>query len=271
MVVLDAQNRLVDCNPSALTFFNWREAPIGQSVCQIWDNWPEMLQVYKQSKADVITGKSQMNEDIRFYQISFSQLQGNNNHVTGRLMMIHDVTVFKQSEKELLTLSVQDSLTGLYNRLGFYRMAEQQLKISNRMHEKLLLFFIDLNGMKAINDAFGHLAGDTILKAAADTLTKTFRKSDIIARLGGDEFVILAPCKSELDAVIATSRLQQHIDEYNSRSVYPYELSLSLGYALYDSELPCSIDDLIRNADNTMYEQKKGNPLREYGQSRLSI
>ena len=93
---------------------------------------------------------------------------------------------------ELEDLSIQDELTHLHNRRGFYLLAEQQLKLNCRTQERLSLFTFDLDGLKKINDTLGHPAGDQALRDAARALRSTFRQSDILARVGGDEFYVLA-------------------------------------------------------------------------------
>jgi len=94
------------------------------------------------------------------------------------------------------------------------------MKTSSREQKALLLFFIDLDGLKYINDTYGHEEGDRALKRTADILKKTFRDSDIIARLGGDEFAVLVSDNEELPEIIIT-RLQQRTNEENSGRYVP--------------------------------------------------
>jgi len=257
MIVLDERGRVIDCNPGARAIFNWKESPIGQFSYQVWQGWPEMLQAVHATHEEVIEGRPGDGNSIHYYNVTVSQLQSHNSKIKSCVIMLNDVTALKRAETELLTLSIHDSLTGLYNRLGFYRMAEQQLKASERAREKLLLIFIDLNDMKAINDIHGHLEGDNALKDTAKILSDTFRKSDIIARMGGDEFVVLAPCKNEIDAVVAVGRLHRSVAEYNTSTERMYLLSLSCGFSIYYPGDAAAINDLIRRADADMYEQKK--------------
>jgi len=167
----------------------------------------------------------------------------------------------QRSEEELRKLSFIDELTGLYNRRGFLTVAVQQLKISHRTKEELLLFFADLDGMKWINDKLGHDEGDRALTDTAKILKDTFRESDFIGRMGGDEFTILATATEKNYAEIITRRLKERLDFYNAKKDHKYELSLSIGMASYNPESPISIDDMLAHADKLMYEQKqsKGN------------
>ncbi|MBA3037257.1 MAG: diguanylate cyclase [Desulfobacterium sp.] len=160
-------------------------------------------------------------------------------------------------EKEVLTLSITDQLTGLYNRRGFLSLADRQLKLADRNKNGIMLFFADLDGLKDINDRFGHKEGDKALIEAATVFKETFRTSDIIARLGGDEFAALAIDIQEKNSEIFTSRLQYLTEMQNKQENRTYKLSISIGGSFQDPENPRSIDELISQADKLMYEQKK--------------
>lgn len=164
----------------------------------------------------------------------------------------------KETEKILHTYSLTDDLTGLYNRRGFITLAEQQFKIADRSHGKMLLIYIDVDNLKDINDSFGHLEGDRALIDIAGVIKDTFRESDIVARIGGDEFVILTTEADNLNFEKIISRLLENIKRFNQNQPRKYILSVSIGYARYDPDNPNSIDDLIAEADRRMYENKKG-------------
>ena len=158
---------------------------------------------------------------------------------------------------ELRSMSLTDDLTGIYNRRGFLTLAKQQLKIADRMKNRLLLLFIDLDGMKWINDNLGHREGDRALIDTANILRDTFRESDIIARLGGDEFTVLALEDPGSDNKIFIERLHHNIDMYNTNNNRPYKLAISAGMVYYNSDEPCTIDELLTQADSLMYEEKR--------------
>ena len=175
---------------------------------------------------------------------------------SGFLFVARDATERKRTEEEIRIMAVMDTMTGLYNRRGFITLAEQQMKTAVRTHNKLLLYFIDLDGLKFINDTLGHEHGDNAIIKAAGILKRTFRESDIRCRLGGDEFAVLVVNSAELPDVIL-KRLQCRIDEENAGSDLPYQISMSIGVADYDPLAPCSINELITRADELMYQQKK--------------
>jgi diguanylate cyclase (GGDEF)-like protein len=161
-----------------------------------------------------------------------------------------------KGEEALLTLSLIDELTGLYNRRRFFVLTEQSLKLSVRTKKKLLLLFIDMDNLKGINDHHGHNEGDQALIDLANILKKTFRESDIIARIGGDEFVVLSESTDENGETVLT-RLYDNIRDYNAKGARRYTLSISVGTTQFDPKHPISIDELLSKADAFMYAQKK--------------
>ena len=168
-----------------------------------------------------------------------------------------DLTERKRVEEELRGFSLEDELTGLYNRRGFLTFFPQQLKVARRKEEQLLLFFADLDGMKQINDNLGHLEGDYALTDTADILKKTFRDSDIIARLGGDEFAVLAIVPCGIDSEILAMRFADQLEAHNAGGHRPYQLSISVGIVHHNPKTQISISDLLTQADAAMYEQKR--------------
>jgi diguanylate cyclase (GGDEF)-like protein/PAS domain S-box-containing protein len=170
---------------------------------------------------------------------------------------IRDITDRKRLEERLQAMSLVDDLTGLCNRRGFFALSQQQLKIEGRTKQEALIFFVDLDNMKRINDALGHQEGDNALVEVASVLKETFRKSDIIGRLGGDEFAVLAIDATRETENVLTSRLQDALAAANQRKPRKYTLSLSTGVARYDPDKPSSLDELIARADALMYEKKR--------------
>jgi diguanylate cyclase (GGDEF)-like protein/PAS domain S-box-containing protein len=183
----------------------------------------------------------------------------------GDLWCYRDVTDRERARAQLADqadalreLSMQDELTGLNNRRGFMILGEQQIKIAARTRRPVAVFFVDLNGMKAINDRLGHDEGDRALLDAAHLLRQTFRDSDVIARLGGDEFVVLATDCPAGNVPTVRSRLLAAIDVFNAGPGRRYQLSMSIGVATYDppGAAPRTIEELLIEADERMYEEK---------------
>lgn len=170
-------------------------------------------------------------------------------------MMFRIKHVFLQ--ERLREMSNSDELTGLLNRRGFFAIAQQQLKVANRAKSDVSLLFADMDEFKAINDQWGHKRGDDALMAMADILRQTFRESDIIARISGDEFALLLLDLPEKKFAVIFDRLQRNIHAYNVSSGVMFNLSLSIGMAVYDHDQPCSVEELLKQADRRMYDQKQ--------------
>jgi diguanylate cyclase (GGDEF)-like protein/PAS domain S-box-containing protein len=172
--------------------------------------------------------------------------------------IIRDITKRRKLEDRLRASSLTDELTGLLNRRGFITLSEKQLQISKRYRKHFSILFLDLNDMKTINDAFGHKTGDLALTDAANILKKTFRSSDIIARIGGDEFTVLMVESQNPDIhEYAVENILRNVSIHNKKMKRSYRLSFSIGIASFNPENPCSIDNLLAQADTLMYENKK--------------
>ncbi len=158
----------------------------------------------------------------------------------------------------LHSLALTDTLTGLCNRRGFVTIAEERLKLARRTGQSVALVFVDLNGMKRINDELGHEVGDQALMATARILKTTFRGSDVIARLGGDEFVVLAMAAHPSAAARIRKRLLQNLTRYNE-SGEGVEVSFSIGFAHYNPLVASetSVEQLMMQADEAMYVEKR--------------
>ena len=158
---------------------------------------------------------------------------------------------------ELHKQSLKDYLTGLNNRRGFFLLAQQHTKLAKRMKRSVLFVIADLDGMKKINDTFGHEAGDQALIKTADILKKTFRDADILGRIGGDEFAVCIMEDDTSTAEVITERLEENIQVANNMKTVPYELSISAGIARFDSDSQNSFEQMLAQADALMYEKKR--------------
>jgi diguanylate cyclase (GGDEF)-like protein len=162
-----------------------------------------------------------------------------------------------RTRRELLSLTLVDEMTGLYNRRGFQALADQQVRQANRQHCGLVLVFCDVDDLKEINDTYGHREGDGALMATARILRETLRETDLVARMGGDEFTILALDTSGTGDANIVGRLAERLDAYNRGAERPYTLSLSMGVARRELRDSQSVDDLLAEADRALYEQKR--------------
>jgi len=184
-------------------------------------------------------------------EISISSVVGG-----GLVQVVRDITERKKLEDTLRDSSHKDELTGLLNRRGLLKQAAPYFDFARRQKEKLLLLFIDLDGMKKINDEFGHQEGDNALINTAKILNRSFRSSDIIARLGGDEFTVLVT-DLNADKEEAITRLNDNLKAYNASETRSHKLAFSIGVAALDPERMTCFEELLEQADQAMYEQKR--------------
>jgi diguanylate cyclase (GGDEF)-like protein len=170
----------------------------------------------------------------------------------------------KKAEEALRDLSLTDELTMLRNRRGFITLCGQYLELvrTRRTGTGLLLLFADIDGLKHINDRFGHQEGSGAIVQAAEILKKSCRGSDIIARIGGDEFTVLALGVSADSAKEITARIQEELRSHNAEGKRPYQLSLSVGVTRIEPGSTASIEDLLAKADQAMYEHKNEKKYR---------
>lgn len=164
-------------------------------------------------------------------------------------------------QKTLQSLSLIDDLTGLHNRRGFLALAEQHLRVIRRKGAGLLAY-LDLDDLKTINDTYGHLEGNRALVGTACILRACFRQSDILARLGGDEFCVLMTDAGQDSEQQVRKRLQQRMDFANGLSPRHLRVSFSIGFANVPSIRQPSLEELLRIADEHMYEEKRNKQLR---------
>ena len=157
----------------------------------------------------------------------------------------------------LRSLSLIDDLTGLYNRRGFLDLGEQHLKLARRSGRAVLLVYLDVDELKAVNDTLGHLAGDRVLILVANVLRDTFRQSDIIGRLGGDEFAVMALEASEENEEQLAQRLRDRVQVVNERGGESFHLSVSMGVARFTVEGRMKLTELLAQADQAMYLEKR--------------
>ena len=184
-------------------------------------------------------------------EISISSVDGG-----GLVHVVRDITERKKIEETLRNSSLKDDLTGLFNRRGLLKQAAPYFDFARRQKESLFLLFIDLDGMKRINDEFGHNEGDNALINTAAILNRTFRSSDVIARLGGDEFTVLVTDLSA-NKEDAIARLNENLKAYNASETRGHKLAFSIGVATLEPERMTCFEELLEQADQAMYEQKR--------------
>jgi diguanylate cyclase (GGDEF)-like protein len=178
-----------------------------------------------------------------------------------RILFLRDISKRKQLENELRDLSETDEQTGLYNRRGFLTMALRDIKLAKRVSSEVALFYMDLDGLKIINDTLGHLEGDRAIEEVAGILRGTFRDADVLSRIGGDEFAALCFCSAGIESKMILERLRENIHRHNQEASRPYQISLSIGMSVLPLREATGDDHafllgLLAEADRLMYVEK---------------
>lgn len=178
------------------------------------------------------------------------------------IFQIQDIAERKRAEAAIHTLSLVDELTALYNRRGFTAFSEQHLNSVHRSDKGVALVYADLDDLKQINDSFGHTEGDRALIKTAELFKETFRSSDVIGRLGGDEFTVLAAVDPDGGVEELQARLKKKFEDFNQLQLTPYKLSISIGVAALSPGEYRSLEELLADADQAMYQNKRARKTR---------
>jgi diguanylate cyclase (GGDEF)-like protein/PAS domain S-box-containing protein len=275
IVVLDSQDRIVRLNRAFEQLFGYTEPEAeGRTVNDL------IVPPESREEATALTDRVARGELIREEAVR-RRKDGSQLHVMilatpilveGDQVAVYglyrDITQQKETEEALRRLSTTDELTGLYNRRGFFLVAEQQRKVATRKKAELLLLFIDIDDFKRVNDLYGHLEGDQVLADMGQLLRSCYRDSDIlarvsetedvVARMGGDEFVVLAIDAGEDGDRILVTRLREKLAIYNEERRAPYRVSLSVGAVRVPPDPANTVDAILAAADRLMYQDKRG-------------
>jgi len=160
-------------------------------------------------------------------------------------------------QEELRRHATVDDLTGLANRRGFFALGEHELLVAARTRSSVGLLFVDVDGLKHVNDDLGHAVGDDLLKETAEIIRETIRASDIAGRLGGDEFCVLLMGDPDLVPERVVERMRETEAVHNGRAGRAYLVSLSVGVSSLPPGRSVTLEELIDAADERMYEVKR--------------
>jgi diguanylate cyclase (GGDEF)-like protein/PAS domain S-box-containing protein len=250
IIVMDGHNRVVDINPVGCRLVEQSiDEVIGQPIQKVVARWPEVMHLY--GSASQAQGEIKIVEEQRtyYYELQIFPILAPGGRVSGRLAIIRNITDRKRTEEELRYLGTHDALTGLYNR-AFFEAEMSRLEKSRQYPISIIM--IDLNGVKATNDNYGHDAGDQLFRLTGKILRFIIRNEDIVARIGGDEFAILLPKTDEKAVSGVVKRLRMAVAEHPVEG--PTRLSMSIGFAT--ATQVGEIRSTLKLADDRMYEDK---------------
>jgi len=234
-----------------------KEDVVGKHITALYPEIKEQERYVKYSEV-VKTGKPMSVDDVILHpQFGKMHLSVNAFKVgEGLGLIITDITERKQAEMKLRMLATTDTLTEVLNRGFGLLLFGKQLQLAKRNKSKLSICYIDVDGLKEVNDTYGHQEGDEVLKLVGGFLKEAMREVDIVCRLGGDEFLLVLPQCSIDQTLTAWGRIAQKKADFNTKGIKPYKINLSRGFAEYDPDHEKTVDQLIATADQEMYKHK---------------
>lgn len=203
------------------------------------------------------------NEDYAVYSVAIriivnalSQAYEYSNRVSENTQLTNENKILQKNNSTLNKETKTDELTRLLNRRGFMELGQNHIDMSIESGDEGLVFFSDLDGLKKINDSFGHKMGDAAIKAAGSVLSQVLRANDIVGRLSGDEFGGVATGMNTNLIEKVRNEARKLCEDISKQHEFPFTLSVSIGFAKFDAENK-NLKDLLEEADKMLYEEKK--------------
>jgi diguanylate cyclase (GGDEF)-like protein/PAS domain S-box-containing protein len=257
VLVIDAQNRLVDMNPAAAAMLDVPAEALGEPVDQALSHWKrnEREKLMQSNPDGVLEMPVKANAHV---EVRSAPLTDDKGRRIGRLVVLHDITRLKNTQHELRHLATRDSLTRVFNRGHFMELAEREILRAKRYKRKLSLIMMDLDYFKNVNDTYGHQAGDQVLIALSEICRRVTRKMDVFARLGGEEFALLLPEVSQRTAVQTAERLRESFALTGMEAGGEvFHVTLSMGVTEFGRDKPDTLQEMLHRADRALYQAKE--------------
>lgn len=178
------------------------------------------------------------------------------NILTSAMENLYEKEKLEYMNQILSDMSIKDSMTGLYNRLGYQRLACPLFEKKKQEKKNLLIMFIDMDRLKYINDQYGHEYGDIAIKIVADTILNHCHENSIPIRMGGDEFLIIEQIRSDEEIRKKIANMKKEMEHFAKEKELPFCLSFSIGCLITDMNQDKELEDYIREADKVMYKEK---------------
>lgn len=256
VLVLDANNRIVDLNPEAEKLLSASSTEtIGKPVEEVFSQQAEVAQAFlevTQTRIEVATGK----DSNTHLDVQISPLFDKKKNFIGRLVVWRDISRLKQIQTDLEKLATQDPLTQAYNRRHFYTLAEVEIQRSLRSHTPFSVILVDIDHFKSVNDKYGHKAGDEALVHFTKVCVHNLRKVDVFARFGGEEFAIVLP-EAGLDQAKETAERIRKIVESTILNIdeHQFNITASFGISTFVNKSD-TLELLLQKADKALYTAK---------------
>lgn len=253
-LVLNINGTIVDYNRAAETLFDKNTVILGKNIKELLSD--VLLFDYNSNNSAQQFNEITMNNKI--YNVQYLPLRSVKNNPMGFIFILRDITEYRKLSDQLHELAITDELTGLFNRRKFNEIALREFIRAKRNNSPLSIIMIDIDYFKKINDSYGHLIGDEVLKVLSKNIKTELRSLDVVARYGGEEFIICLPETDLIAAERVADRIRIFVSKIKFSSVEGIEFSItiSLGVSAL-KEIHKTLDDLIIDADRALYEAKR--------------
>ena len=250
-VLVDEHNNYLYSNPAAIGIVPGISAVARGDSIFLAEDWPDELGDLKRESVEFsVTAK-----EPKYFRASINPVFLKGENLKAKIILIADVTDSVNLMKELESAAYIDSLTGLYNRKHFLKLATVDIERAIRMNQTIYTGMLDLDFFKKVNDTYGHAAGDLILKTTAGIIRQTIRSYDLLGRFGGEEFVLLFTDLEPTEAFTLMQRIRENME--SSITVYEgveIRITCSIGFAEFVKN--DSLENAIKNADEALYIAK---------------
>ncbi len=254
IVVIDLHERVVELNPYMKRLLEpGLGQPVGRALREVLPGWPDLTIGPNENEIAVGSGP-----ECSWYQVHRSAIGLETGAPAGQVFVLLDVTARKRAEQELEALARTDALTGIPNRRSFGEMAAAECARARRHKRGVALILFDVDRFKAVNDEYGHPAGDAVLREIARRCQRGVRATDLLARIGGEEFAYLLADSNLEDALITAERLRELIVGAPFEvgpDALPLRVSVSIGVSHARGEA-ADLEELIARADGALYAAK---------------
>lgn len=244
------EKKLINCNP--------KEKMLPDGIIQITSDGVMVFAIYHSTLQYGYIVIRPGNYDCIIYDLFVKLLSSTIASVYSMSLAHNETSRVRKKIDELDLIASTDELTGLYNRRGLYSFGETTLKFAKAMGQSGMVIYCDMDGLKKINDVYGHEAGDRAILAESIILKSNFRSSDIIARIGGDEFVIISPGLTKDSLRKIREQIDSDCQIWSGGNEQGFALSISMGSVPYPSKkMDYNITPLLSEADSLMYIEKR--------------
>ena len=266
---VDAEDRLTFINPAAIHMLGWElEQLFGQNIHNVWHHSRADNSPYPEEDCPLFSavknGKVYRSDDDVFWRkdgtpfpveyISTPIVEGDPS--SGAVVVFRDITQRKRAEEELEYFAFTDPMTGVSNRRTGLMILEKELVLVPIKGAPLSICFLDVDGLKNVNDIWGHEEGDCLINVITSSIKSSIREIYTISRMGGDEFLIIFPRCHESEAEQAVRNIRAKLKAYDRKGEKPYKHSFSYGIIEITEASKLSVNDVIKGADEKMYQNK---------------